>query len=49
MATVHLAYVEEESAEKDDGVDSEDPDGIEGVMEEFMVHLVRAMKDAQKE
>ena len=30
-------------------VDSEDPDGIKGVMEEFMVHLVRAMKDAQKE
>ena len=30
-------------------MDSEDPDGVEGVMEEFMVHLVRAMKDAQKE
>ena len=26
---------------------SDDPCGIEGVMEEFMVHLARAVKDAQ--
>ena len=49
MATVCLAHVEEESADKDEGVDSEDPDSIKGVTEEFMVHLVRAVKDAQKE
>ena len=49
MATVHLAQVEEESKKKDEGVDSEDPDGIDSVMEEFMVHLERAVKDAQKE
>ena len=49
MATVCLAHVEEESANRDEGVDSEDPEGIEGVTEEFMVHLVRAMKVAQKE
>ena len=49
MATVCLAHVEEENAKKDEEVDSEDPDGIKGVMEEFMVHLVRAVKDAQKE
>ena len=48
-ATVHLAHVEEESADKDEGVDSEDPDSIKGVIGEFMVHLARAMKDAQKE
>ena len=42
---VHLAHLEEESAEKDEVVDSEDPDSIEGVTEEFMVHLVRAVKD----
>ena len=45
---VCLAHLEEDSAEKDEGVDSEDPDGIKGVMEEFMVHLVRAMNDAPK-
>ena len=48
-AAVHLAHVEEERANKDEGVDSEDPDGIKGVTKEFMVHLVRPMKDAQKE
>ena len=48
MAPVCWVHVEEESIKKN-GVDSEDPDSIEGVTEEFMVHLVRAMKDAQKE
>ena len=41
MATVCLAHEEEGSAKKDEGVDSEEPDGIKGVMEEFMVPLVR--------
>ena len=44
-----LAHLEEESAEGDKEVESEDPDGIDGVTEEFMVHLARAMKDAQVE
>ena len=35
--TMHLVHLKEESAKK---VESEDPDGIEGVMEEFMVHLL---------
>ena len=39
MATVCLAHVEEEIAKKDEGVDSEDPDGIKGVKGEFMVCL----------
>ena len=44
---VHLAQLQEE--EVDDGKDpeSDDPDGIEGVTEEFMVRLARAVKDAQ--
>ena len=46
---VCLVHLEEDSAKKDEEVDSEDPDGMEGVMEEFMVHLARAMKDTQKE
>ena len=49
MPAVCLAHMEEESHKKDEVVDSEDSDGIEGVMEEFMVHLARAVKDAQKE
>ena len=46
---VHLAHLEEESAEGDKEVENKDPNGIHGVTEEFMVHLARAMKDAQVE
>ena len=43
---VWLVQLEEDA---DDGEDpeSDDPDGIEGVMEEFMVWLARVVKDAQ--
>ena len=46
-SAVHLAHLEEE--EVDDGKDSEsdDPGGIEGVTEQFMVQLVRVVKDSQ--
>ena len=43
MPAVHLAHLEEESTEKDEEVNSEDPDVIECITEEFMVHLTRAM------
>ena len=49
MATVYLVHLEEESAERDEEVEIEDPDGINRVTEEFMVHLAWAMKDAQVE
>ena len=39
MATVWLAHLEEESAERDEEVEIEDPDGIDRVKEEFMVCL----------
>ena len=32
---------------RDEEVESEDPDSIDGVMEEFTVHLARAVKDAK--
>ena len=48
-ATLHLAHLEEESAKRDKEVESEDPDSIDGVTEEFMVCLVMAMKDPQVE
>ena len=44
---VHLAHLEEEDAGGNEDQESDDPGGIEGVMEEFMVHLARAVKDAQ--
>ena len=46
MATVCLAHLEEESAKRDEDVESKDPDGIDGVTEEFMVCLATAVKDA---
>ena len=45
---VWVAHLEEEGADKG-GTESEDPNGIEGVTEEFIVHLARAVKDAQQE
>ena len=46
---IHLVHLEEE--EMDDGKDpeSDDPGGIKGMTEEFMVQLARAVKDAQAE
>ena len=45
--TIQLAQLEEEEADDDGDPESDDPDGIEGVTEEFMVWLARAVKDAQ--
>ena len=42
---VHLAHLEEEGIRGDE----DDPDGIDGITKEFMVHLARAVKDAQTE
>ena len=42
-------HLEEESAKKDNEVESEDPNHLNGVTEEFMVYLVRAIKDTQVE
>ena len=45
--TVCLAQLEEEGAEDSKDLESNDPDGIDGVNEEFMVWLARVVKDAQ--
>ena len=42
-------HLEEEGSDEEVGPKSEDPNGIEGVMEEFIVHLARAVKEAQKD
>ena len=44
---MHLAHLEEEDAGNGEDSESEDPSGIEGMTEEFMVHLARAVKDTQ--
>ena len=48
-AVMCLAHLEEENSKGDEEVESKDPDSIKGVTEESMVHLVRAVKDAQVE
>ena len=48
-ATMCLLHLEEESSKRDKEVESKDPDSIDRVTEEFMVHLMRAVKDAQVE
>ena len=46
---VQLAHLEEEGSRRDEDNGSDDSDGINGVTGEFMVHLARAVKDAQTE
>ena len=45
--TIELVQLEEEDTNDGEDPESDDPDGIEGVMEEFMVQLARAVKNAQ--
>ena len=40
-------HLEKEDASGDEDEESDDPGRVEGVTEEFMVHLARAVKDAQ--
>ena len=44
---MHLTQLEEEGTNDGKDPESNDPDGIEGVTEEFMVRLARVVKDAQ--
>ena len=44
---VCLAHLEEEDAGNDEDQESDNRSRIEGVTEEFMVHLARAVKNAQ--
>ena len=44
---VHLAHLEEEDISNGEDQESDNPGGIEGFTEEFMVCLARAVKDVQ--
>ena len=46
---MQLAHLEEEAPADEEGTDSEDPDDLDDITEEFMVYLTRAMKDAQQD
>ena len=44
---MHLVQLEEEDANEGEDPQSNDPNGIKGVTEEFMIWLARAVKDTQ--
>ena len=44
---MHLTQLEEEDTDDGECSEGDDPNGIGGVTEEFMVRLARAVKDAQ--
>ena len=46
-AAIWLAQLEEEDADDGEEPESNNPDGIEGVTEDFMVQLIKAVKDTQ--
>ena len=48
IRAVHL-HLEEEGSGEEAGTKSEDPDGIDGVTEEFIIHLARVVKEAQRD
>ena len=41
--------MDEDSTDKEEGAKSDDPKGIECMTEEFIVHLARAVKEAQQD
>ena len=43
-----VAHLEEKSTNKEEATDDDNPDGIKGVTEEFIVHLAKAVKEAQQ-
>ena len=46
---IHLVHLEEEDADDGEDQESDDPGGIAGGTEEFLVQLARAVKNAQAE
>ena len=49
IPAIRAVHLEEEGSKDEAGAESKDPDGIEGVTEEFIVHLVRVVKETQKD
>ena len=43
-----VVHLEQDSADKGESPESDDPNGIKGMMEEFIVHLACAVKEAQQ-
>ena len=44
-----MAHLEQDSADKEESAKSDNPNGIKGMMEEFIVHLAQAVKEVQQD
>ena len=49
IQAVRVVHLEEEGSNEEVGTEQEDPDGIDGAMEEFIICLSRAVKEAQQD
>ena len=49
IPAIRAVHLEEEDSDEEAGAKSKDPNGIEGVTEEFIVSLARAVKETQKD
>ena len=43
-----MVQIEEKSANEEESINNENPDGIRGMREDFIVHLARIAKDTQQ-
>ena len=43
-----MAHLEEESTDKEEYIDNDDPDDLRDITEEFIICLTRAVKDTQQ-
>ena len=46
---VWVMHLEEDGTDKEEDAESDTPNGIKGVIEEFIVHLARAVKEVQQD
>ena len=46
---VWVVHLEEDSGDKEESAKSDNPNGIKGVTEEFILHLAQAVKEAQQD
>ena len=46
---MQMVHLEEKGTNEEEGINGEDPDGIEGMTGEFIVHHTRVVKDFNRQ
>ena len=49
ISAVQVVHLEEDGSDKEESAKSDNSNGIEGMTEEFIVHLTQAVKEAQQD